>query len=91
LKRWDKAIRKGEATTLEPSRYLIGKLLEELKTRRTIKKAKKTELKDLKGLVININNGGIPILNKTAEVPLKSSSVNLTGNINQTLVNYIEE
>ena len=58
----DKAIRKGEATVLESSRYLVGKLLEGLEARKIIKRAKVEDIKDIKGLTININNSSISIL-----------------------------
>jgi hypothetical protein len=91
LKRWDKAIRKGEATTLEPPRYLVGKLLEGMDSRKTAKKAREENIKDIRGLVININNGATPTPKELAEGPLRSSPVHLAGDVDQALIDYIEQ
>lgn len=82
LKRWNKAIRKGETTILELPRYLVGKLLKGINSRKTIKKTKEENIKDIRGLVININNNIIPILKKLVKGLLRSSFIYLTGNIN---------
>jgi hypothetical protein len=91
LKKWDKAINKGRVTAMEPPRYLVGKLLEGISARKAAKKDKQDEKSDVRGLTININSGSVPVTKESAEVPLRSSPVNLTGDVDLALVQFIEE
>jgi hypothetical protein len=91
LKQWDTAIGKGQATVMEPPRHLIGKLFEGIANRKNSKQANHEERSDIKGLVININNGGASASTQSAEGPLRSSPVELAGDVDQALIDYIEE
>jgi hypothetical protein len=91
LKKWDQAIIKGQATVMEPPRYLVGRLLEGLSARKTMKQDKRAEKDDMKGLVINNYIGGGPAAKELVEPPLRSSPVYFTGDVDQALIDYIEE
>jgi hypothetical protein len=66
---------------MEPPRYLMGKLFEGIANRKNSKQANHEKRSDIKGLVININNGGISTLTQSAEGSLRSSSVELAGDV----------
>jgi hypothetical protein len=81
LKKWDIVINKGKAIIIKPSRWLVNKLFKEIAARKTIKQQNQAGKSDIQGLIININSKESPAAKELAEI-LKSSSVNLTGDIN---------
>jgi hypothetical protein len=59
--------------------------------RTAAKKDKQDNKSDLRGLTININSGVRSTPKELTEITFRSNSVHFIGDINLTLVNFIEE